>query len=131
MATAVIIINHVNFPYRLFEECLYWTKKNHASLKPIFLTYDGAAWPEHHQVILQQISAIEQQAAVHGVPVESKILIRPSIETILEHARDAEKVFIEIQDEESLRDLSIHWHDLLNELGRGRQIVSNKAFRER
>jgi hypothetical protein len=131
MATAVLIINHVHFPYRLFEQSVYWARDNQASLKAIFLAHDGAAWTRDYEVILQQISAIEQQTSVHNVQVESKILIRPSIEGILEEARDADKVFIEIQDDESLRDLSIYWHELLNELGRNRQIVSNKAFGER
>lgn len=130
MANAVLIINHVHFPYRLFEQSLYWARDNHASLKTIFLTRDGAAWSESYPIILQQIAALEQQAAVHHVHVESKILIRPSIDNILAEAREAEKIFIEIQDEESLRDLSIHWHDLLSELGRSRQMVSNKAFGE-
>jgi hypothetical protein len=131
MANAVLIINHIHFPYRLFEQCLHWAKDNHASLKAIFLTNDGAAWTQGYQTILQQIADLERQAAVHEVQVESRILVRPSIQNILEQAGDADKIFIEIQDEESLRDLSIHWHDLLNELGRSRQVVSNKAFRER
>jgi hypothetical protein len=130
MATAVLIINDVHFPYRLFEQCLYWARDNHASLKTIFLTHDGAAWSENYHVILSQISALEQQAAVHDVKVESKILIQPSVEGILQEARDGDKVFIEIQDDDSLRYLSIYWHELLQELGRNRQVVSNKAFGE-
>jgi hypothetical protein len=130
MANAALIVNHVHFPYRLFEQSLNWARDNHASLKMIFLTRDGAAWSENYQTILQQIAAVERQAAVDHVQVESKILIRPSIDNILSEAREADKVFIEIQDDDSLRDLSIHWHDLLNDLGRSRQIVSNKAFGE-
>jgi hypothetical protein len=130
MANALLIINHVHFPYRLFEQCLNWARDNHASLKTVFLTRDGAAWSENYHTILEQIAALERQAAVDHVPVESKILIRPSIDNILSEARGAEKIFIEIQDDDSLRHLSVHWHELLHELGRGRQVVSNRAFRE-
>jgi hypothetical protein len=121
MPNAAVIVNHIHFPYRLFEQSLWWAKNNQADIKIVFLTpntpQSGGGTSE---IILNQIKAVEEQSAAHHLFIDSIVLFQPSLNDVLKQVADSEKIFIEIQDEESLK--------VMMELGRNRQMVSNRAF---
>jgi hypothetical protein len=149
MQTAVLIINHIHFPYRLFEQALQWTKDNNADFEAMFLTHalmipasiPGKTDPESsetafsnadltvqmQEIVSRHISFMEEQLAVHGLAFSSTVLTQPGLQEVVERSKDATKIFIEIQDEEKLKNLPFTWPELLHQLGRNRQLLSNKS----
>ena len=132
MNTVALIIHDINFPYALFEEAISYAKEHESEFRSIFLTTelfrvdshhlfsDDAGFPGHtillsetQRIIAQHLRFLQQRANACHLPFKSVILTSPSLHQLVEQIKGADKVFIDITDDQVFENWSFSKHELL------------------
>ena len=135
----ILLINGIHFPFNLFEDALIWAKDHFCTFRSLILTdhlivdsilEDSAVYPvSEQQRITEYINIMEDRAAAFGLEYKNTIIVKPTIQMVLNEIRAAEKVFIGLQDDINFKDLSFKWSDMINLIPMRQQVISNRAYR--
>lgn len=150
MNTVVLVINHIHFPYNLFEDALEWAKEHESRFRAVFLTNDaifvadGEIFNEtephaditgpvlaesgNQEIINEYVKFMQQRAKVCRIFFSSVIIVKPSIEQVVRQIRYADKIFIEFQNSNDLKLFDFTWDDILHSIPMHRQVISNKSY---
>jgi hypothetical protein len=135
----ILLINGIHFPFNLFEDALVWAKDHFCIFRSLILTdhlivdsilEDSAGNPvSEQQRITEYINIMEDRTAALGLEYKNTIIVKPTIQMVLNEIRAAEKVFIGLQDDINFKDLSFKWSDMINLIPMRQQVISNRAYR--
>ena len=117
MNKAILLFPGEFLPYHVVDYALSWAKENEGSLKVIFilpkgLPEEGYPFPNDldqaellkntfdseqgiKQILQDEIRFIEKRANGSHIPIESEIMLSPSIDDVMDVVNDAEVVFID------------------------------------
>ncbi len=134
----ILLINGIHFPFNLFEDALVWAKDHFCIFRSLILTdhlivdsilEDSAGNPvSEQQRITEYINIMEDRTAALGLEYKNTIIVKPTIQMVLNEIRAAEKVFIGLQDDINFKDLSFKWSDMINLIPMRQQVISNRAY---
>lgn len=136
MNHVILLINHIHFPYKVFEQSLDWASKNGLPLKTIFLTTEpirskintnyvfdvdlphaaltaGMRINRTEHIIEEFHRFIEQRAETCNVFSSTYILASPTFEQLAEKIQNAAQVFIGFGKNELPRQFDFGWKDLM------------------
>lgn len=133
MNTVVLIVHDIHFPYVLFEEAIAYAKEHEAEFRSIFLTNELIR-VEHHRlfadavddffgntvlisstqrIIAQHLRFLQQRANACHLPFRSVILTAPLLHQVVEQIKDADKVFMDISDDQLFENWPFSRNELL------------------
>jgi hypothetical protein len=133
MNTVVLIIHDIHFPYSLFEEAIAYAKEHESAFRSIFLTNEIIRLDSNpifadtendfpgnmifisntQRVIAQHLRFLQQRANACHLPFKSVILTSPVLHQVVEQIKDADKVFMDVSDDDFFQNWSFSRRELL------------------
>jgi hypothetical protein len=133
MNTIALIVHDIDFPYFLFEEAIAYAKEHEAEFRSIFLTNELIRLDNNRQfadavdnffgntvlisntqrIIAQHLRFLQQRANACHLPFKSVILTSPTLHQVVEQIKDADKVFMDVRDDEIFQNWSFSRTELL------------------
>ena len=133
MNTIALIIHDIHFPYFLFEEAIAYSKEHEAEFRSIFLTNELIRLDNNRlfadavddffgntilisntqRVIAQHLRFLQQRANACHLPFNSVILTSPTLHKVVEQVKDADKVFMDVSDDDIFQNWSFGRGELL------------------
>lgn len=133
MNTVVLIVHDIHFPYILFEEAIAFAKDHEAEFRSVFLTNESIHIDTHslfadavdeffgntslisnkQRIIAQHLRFLQQRANACHLPFKSVILTSPALHQVVEQIKGADKVFVDISDDQVFENWSFSKQELL------------------
>ena len=90
---------------------------------------DSAVYPvSEQQRITEYINIMEDRTTAFGMEYKNTVIVKPTIQQVLNEIRGAEKVFLGLQDDANFKDLGFKWSDMINLIPMRQQVISNRAY---
>jgi hypothetical protein len=139
MEKAYILFNGIQYPFAVAEAAISWARQSKATLVALFVRASGApaegylfpsdldaaedlntkddASSSHEAVIESNINMLTNEARRHEVKIETKTLIEPSDDDMLQEVSDAVMIFApdNLEKQGILTVDSIDWARLVHE----------------
>ena len=135
----ILLINGIHFPFNLFQDALVWAKDHYCIFRSLILSdhlivdsifEDSAVYPvSEQQRITEYINIMEDRTKAFGLEYKNTVIVKPTIQQVLNEIREAQKVFIGLQDDVDFKDLGFKWGDMINLIPMRQQVISNRAYR--
>ena len=134
----ILLINGIHFPFNLFENALVWARDHFCIFRSLILSdhlivdsifEDSAVYPvSEQQRITEYINIMEDRTTAFGMEYKNTVIVKPTIQQVLNEIRGAEKVFLGLQDDVNFKDLGFKWSDMINLIPMRQQVISNRAY---
>jgi hypothetical protein len=146
MNAVALLIHDIQFPYQLFEEALDWAKEHEAEFRAVFLTNEMIQLESHDlqengffstapaliggakQIIAHHLRFLQQRATACHLPFRSMILTTPTLQQVIDHIRDADRIFVDVASDSFFEDWSFSRAELLRRIPADRHGMKKKMF---